>query len=72
MSNKAKPANFCTFYIATDCDSAYSTFNDAHYSASGASPEEAVAEFKETHDSQPKFVYEVTKRFVVKTEFVEG
>ena len=63
---------FSKFYIATTCDSAYNTFNDSYYSASGDSPEEAVAEFKETHDSQPKFVYEVTKRFVVKTEFVEG
>jgi hypothetical protein len=71
MSTKTKPA-FSKFYIATDCDSTFNTFNDAYYSASGASPEEAVAEFKELHDSQPKFVYEVTKRFVVKTEFVEG
>ena len=63
---------FSNFYIATNCDNAHSTFNDSLYAASGASPEEAVAEFKEMHDSQPKFVYEVTKRFVVKTEFVEG
>jgi hypothetical protein len=63
---------FSKFYIATDCDSAIHSFDDGYYSASGKTPLEAVTNHKTLHDSQPKFVYEVTKRFVVKTEFVEG
>lgn len=63
---------FEKFYIATDCDSTTHGFNDSYYSASGKTPEEAVKEFHEANDAQPKFVYEVTKRYVVQTQFVEG
>lgn len=72
-----KEPTFQKFYIATnfdgdfgdpDDDDCYNLGNCSVYT----SPERACLAYCRYHSEEPKYVYEVSKRFIRETNFVEG